>query len=58
MGFKPRQHPSGLETVNEFTKRMQSITKEAKSMIHKVQENIMRYYNQKRSLAPVFKPGD
>jgi len=44
MGFKPRQYPSGLETVNEFTKRMQSIIKEAKSIIHKVQENMMRCY--------------
>ena len=36
MGFELRQNPSGLETVNEFTKRMQSTTKEAKSMICKV----------------------
>jgi len=36
MGFEPRQNPSSLEMVNEFTKRMESTTKEAKSMIHKV----------------------
>ena len=29
MGFEPRQNPLDLETVNEFTKRMQSATKEA-----------------------------
>jgi len=40
MGFKLRQNPSDLETVNEFTKRMQSTTKEAKSMIHKIQEDM------------------
>jgi len=58
MGFKPRQNPSGLETVNKFTKRMQSTTKKAKSAIRKVQEDMTRYYNQRRSLAPMFKPGD
>jgi len=58
MGFKPRQNPSGLETVNEFTKRMQSTTKEAKSTIRKVQEDMMHYYNQRRSPASMFKPRD
>ena len=56
MGFKPRQNPSGLETINEFMKRIQSATEEAKSMIHKAQENITCYYNRRRSPAPVFKP--
>jgi len=58
MGFEPRQNPSSLETVNEFTKRMESATKEAKSAICKAQEDMTRYYNRRRSLAPVFKPGD
>jgi len=58
MGFEPRQDPSSLETVNKFTKRMESTTEEAKSMIRKAQENMMRYYNRRRSLAPVFKPED
>jgi len=58
MGFEPRQDPSSLETVNEFTKRMESATEEAKSAIRKAQEDMMRYYNRRRSLAPVFKPGD
>jgi len=35
MGFKLRQDPSSLETVNEFTKRMESATEEAKSAIRK-----------------------
>jgi len=35
MGFKLRQNPSGLETINEFIKRMQSATEEAKSVIRK-----------------------
>jgi len=58
MGFELRQNPSGLEMVNKFTERMKSATKEAKSAIHKVQEDITRYYNQKMFPAPVFKPGD
>jgi len=58
MGFKPKQNPLGLETVNEFTKRMQSATKEAKSAIRKAQKNMTRYYNRKRFLAPMFKPGN
>jgi len=58
MGFEPRQNPSSLETVNEFTKRMESATKEAKSTIRKAQEDMTRYYNRRRSPAPVFKPGD
>jgi len=58
MGFEPRQDSSSLETVNEFTKRMESATQEAKSVIHKAQENMTRYYNRRRSPAPVFQLGD
>jgi len=58
MGFEPRQDPSSLETVNEFTKRMESATEEAKSAIRKAQEDMTRYYNRRRSPAPVFKLGD
>jgi len=45
MGFKLRQNPSGLEMVNEFTERMKSTTEEAKSAIHKAQEDMTWYYN-------------
>jgi len=58
MGFEPRQDPSNLEMVNKFTKRMESTTEEAKSAIRKVQEDMTRYYNRRRSPAPVFKPED
>jgi len=58
MGFEPRQNPSGLESVNKFIKRMKSATEEAKSTICKAQEDMMKYYNQKRSPAPIFKPED
>jgi len=58
MGFEPRQDPSSLEMVNEFTKRMESATEEAKSAIRKAQEDMTRYYNRRRSPVPVFQPGD
>jgi len=58
MGFEPSQAPSGLETVNEFTEQMKSATEEAKLAIHKTQEDMMQYYNRKRTPAPVYKPGD
>jgi len=58
MGFEPSQAPSGLETVNEFTERMKSATEEAKSAIHKAQEDMTQYYNRKRTPAPMYKPGD
>jgi len=45
MGFEPSQAPSGLETIDKFTERMKSATEEAKSAIHKAQEDMTRYYN-------------
>ena len=58
MGFEPSQAPSGLETVNEFTEWMKSATEETKSAIRKAQEDMTRYYNRKRTPAPVYQPGD
>jgi len=58
MGFEPSQVPSRLEMVNKFTERMKSTTEEAKSAICKVQKDITQYYNWKRTLAPMYKPGD
>jgi len=58
MGFELSQNPSSLEMVNKFMERMKSATEETKSAIRKTQEDMMRYYNQKRTPASVFKPGD
>jgi len=58
MGFEPRQNPSGLEMVNKFTERMRTAIEEAKSAIRKAQDDMKRYYDRKRTLAPVFNPGD
>jgi len=58
MGFEPQRNPSGLETVNEFTERMRTAIEEAKSAICKAQDDMKRYYDCRRTLAPVFNPGD
>jgi len=58
MGFEPRQNPSGLETVNEFTERMRTAIEKAKSTIRKAQDDMKRYYDHRRTPAPVFNPGD
>jgi len=44
--------------VNEFTERIRTAIKEAKSAIRKAQNDMKRYYDQQRTLALVFKPSD
>jgi len=58
MGFEPRRNASSLETVNEFTERIRTAIEEAKSTIRKAQDDMKRYYDRRRTLAPVFNPGD
>jgi len=58
MGFEPQQNPSSLETVNEFTERMRTAIEEAKSAIRKAQDDMKKYYDRRRTPAPVFNPGD
>jgi len=58
MGFEPRQNYSDLEIVNEFTERMRMAIEEVKSAIRKAQEDMKRYYDRRRTPAPVFNPGD
>ena len=41
-----------------LSKRSQGCPLTAKSTIHKAQEDMTRYYNWRRSLAPIFKLGD
>ena len=47
-----------METVNEFTDRMKATLEEARSALTKSKEDMAWYYNQRRSPALVFKPGD
>jgi transposase InsO family protein len=58
MGFEPVRQSSRLESVNEFTDRMRDTLDEAKAALVKAKEDMTRYYNQKRSPAPEYKPGD
>jgi hypothetical protein len=58
MGFEPRQPPSRLEAVNEFTDRMKDTLEEAKSALAKAKDDMARYYNRRRAPAPTFSPGD
>jgi len=51
MGFEPRQNPSSLETVNEFTERMRMAIEEVKSVIHKAQNDMKKYYDRQRTPA-------
>jgi len=58
MGFEPQQDHSDLEMVNRFTEWMRMAIKEVKSAICKVQNDMKRYYDRRKTSAPVFKPGD
>ena len=58
MGFEPHQHPSRIESVAEFQERMATSLSEARSALVKAKDDMARYYNQRRTPAPVFKPGD
>src|SRR6266699_3832703 len=55
MGFEP---PSKVEAVNDFTDGMKSTLEEAKSAMAKAKDDMARYYNQRRTPAPVYGPGD
>jgi len=44
--------------VNEFMERMRTAIEEAKSVIQKVQDDMKRYYDRRRTPAPVFNPGN
>ena len=58
MGFESQQNHSNLETINKFTERMRMTIEEAKSTIHKAQDDMKRYYDCRRTLALVFQPDD
>jgi len=44
--------------VNEFMERMRMAIEEAKSAIHKAQDNMKRYYDRRRTPALVFNLGN
>ena len=58
MGFEPNQHPSRVESVNEFTERMKNTLEEAKAALVKLKDYMARYYNQRWTPAPDYKHRD
>ena len=58
MGFEPDQRQSHVESVNEFRKRMEDMLKEAKAALVKSKDNMAKYYNQRRTPALEYQPGD
>src|SRR6202789_2799074 len=58
MGFEPNQRPSKLEAVNEFADRMKSTLDEARAALSKSKDDMARYYNKRRTPAPVFAVGE
>ena len=58
MGFEPDQPQSHMESINEFSKRMRDTLEEVKAALAKSKDDMMLYYNRKRTPAPEFKAGD
>ena len=58
MGFEPDQCWSHLESINEFKEQMEDALKEAKAALVKSKDDMAKYYNWKRTLAPDYQPGD
>ena len=58
MGFELNQHPSRIELVNEFTEQMKNTLEEAKAALVKSKDDMARYYNQRRTPALDYRPGD
>jgi hypothetical protein len=57
MGFEPHQPPLKVEAVNEFADRMKSTLEEACTALTKSKDDMARYYNQRRTPAPMFEVG-
>ena len=45
MGFEPHQPYSKVEAVNEFTDQMKATLEEARSVLTKYKDEMVRYYN-------------
>jgi len=58
MGFEPDQPRSHMESINEFRDQMKDTLEEAKVALAKSKDDMMLYYNRKRSPALEFKTGD
>ena len=57
MGFEPHRRTQ-LESVADFQQRMADSLSKARSALTKAKDDMARYYNQRRTPASIFKPGD
>ena len=58
MGFEPNQWRSHLESVNKFKEQMGEALKEAKAALAKSKDDMVKYYDQRRTPALDYQPGD
>ena len=58
MGFEPEQGHSCLESINEFKEQMEDALTEAKAALAKSKDEMSKYYDCRRTPAPVYQPGD
>ena len=58
MGFEPNQQWSHVELINKFKEQMEHALKEAKAALVKSKDDMARYYDQKWTPAPEYRPGD
>ena len=58
MGFELEQGHSCLESVNEFKEQMEDALTEAKAALAKSKDEMSKYYDCRRTPAPVYQPGD
>ena len=58
MGFKLDQRQSKVESVNEFKTRTEAALEEAKAAFVKSKDDMAKYYDQRRTPALEYQPGD
>ena len=57
MGFKLGQWRSHLESINEFKECMEGALEEAKATLAKSKDDMTKYYDQRQTPTPNYKPG-
>ena len=58
IGFELDQHQSHVESVNKFKERMEDALNEAKVALVKSKDDMAKYYDQRRTPALEYQPGD
>ena len=58
MGFEPDQRQSKVESINKFKTRTEAALEEAKAALVKSKDDMAKYYDWRRTLAPEYQPRD